>query len=161
MGFSSCGMWASVAVAYGLSSCGSRALERRLNGCGLVAPRHVGSSRARDQTCVPCIGRQILNHCTTREVPLLPIFDWVVWFFDIELYKLFIYFGYCHLSVISFVNIFSHSIGCLFILLMVSFAVQKHLSLIRSHFLRYRTLPPPLKSLLCPLQLVSLPRGNY
>ena len=37
------------------------------------------------------------------------------------------------LLVISFANIFSHSIGCLFILLMVSFAVQKLLSLIRSH----------------------------
>ena len=36
---------------------------------GLVAPRHMGSSWTRDQTYVPCIGRQILNHCTTREVP--------------------------------------------------------------------------------------------
>ena len=32
-----------------------------------------------------------------------------------------------------FANIFSHSIGYLFVLLMVSFAVQKHISLIRSH----------------------------
>ena len=32
------------------------------------APRHVGSSRTRDQSRVPCIGRQILNHCATREV---------------------------------------------------------------------------------------------
>ena len=39
------------------------------------------------------------------------------------------------LSVVSFANIFSHSIGCIFILFMVSFAVQKLLSLIRSHFL--------------------------
>ena len=37
------------------------------------------------------------------------------------------------LSVISFVNIFSHSVGCLLVLLMVSFTVQKLLSLIRSH----------------------------
>ena len=37
------------------------------------------------------------------------------------------------LSVILFANIFSHSEGCLFILFMVSFAVQKFLSLIRSH----------------------------
>ena len=37
------------------------------------------------------------------------------------------------LTVSSFANIFSHSIYCLFILLMVSFAVQKLLSLIRSH----------------------------
>ena len=37
------------------------------------------------------------------------------------------------LSVASFVNIFSHSEGSLFILFMVSFAVQKLLSCIRSH----------------------------
>ena len=36
------------------------------------------------------------------------------------------------LSVTSLANIFSHSIGCLFILFMVSFAGQKLLSLIRS-----------------------------
>ena len=36
---------------------------------GLVAPRHVGSSRTRDRTHVPCNGRQILNRCATREVP--------------------------------------------------------------------------------------------
>ena len=34
-----------------------------------MAPRHVGSSRTRDRTCVPCVGRRVLNHCTTREVP--------------------------------------------------------------------------------------------
>ena len=36
---------------------------------GLAAPRHVGSFQTRDWTCVPCIGRRILNHCATREVP--------------------------------------------------------------------------------------------
>ena len=35
---------------------------------GLVAPRHVESSWTRDQTPVPCIGRWILYHWTTREV---------------------------------------------------------------------------------------------
>ena len=34
---------------------------------GLVAPRYVGSSWTRARTCVPSIGRQILNHCATRE----------------------------------------------------------------------------------------------
>ena len=34
----------------------------------------MGSSQTRDQTCVPCIGRQILNHWTTREVQYLSIF---------------------------------------------------------------------------------------
>ena len=37
------------------------------------------------------------------------------------------------LSVISFANILSHLVGCDFVLLMVSFAVQKLLSFIRSH----------------------------
>ena len=37
------------------------------------------------------------------------------------------------LSVTSFANIFSHSVDCLSTLFMVSFAVQKLLSLIRFH----------------------------
>ena len=34
----------------------------------LVAPQQMGSSQTRYQTCVFCIGGQILNHWTTREV---------------------------------------------------------------------------------------------
>ena len=75
-GFSCCGARAlgtraSVVVVCGLSSCGLRALEHRLSSLwrmGLVAPWHVESSWTRDRTHVPCIGRQILNHCATREV---------------------------------------------------------------------------------------------
>ena len=37
------------------------------------------------------------------------------------------------LSVVSFAIIFSHSEGCLFTLLIVSFAVKKPVSVIRSH----------------------------
>ena len=37
------------------------------------------------------------------------------------------------LLVISFANIFSHSVGCLSVLLIVSLAVQKLLSLIKPH----------------------------
>ena len=44
----------------GFSSCGA---------LGLAALWHVESSQTRDQTRVPCICRQILNHLTTREVP--------------------------------------------------------------------------------------------
>ena len=36
-------------------------------------------------------------------------------------------------SVAKFANILSHSLGCIFVLFMVSFLVQKLLSLIRSH----------------------------
>ena len=52
------------------------------------------------------------------------------------------------LSVLSFENIFFHSIDCIFILLMVSFAVQKLLSLISSivyvyfYFLYFRRTDP-------------------
>ena len=41
------------------------------------------------------------------------------------------------LSILSFANIFSHSEGCLFTLLIVSFAVQKILSLVRSHLFTF------------------------
>ena len=41
------------------------------------------------------------------------------------------------LSVVSFAIIFSHSVGCLFTLLIVSFAVQKLLSLIRSYLFTF------------------------
>ena len=41
------------------------------------------------------------------------------------------------LSVVSFAIIFSHSEGCLFTLLIVSFAMQKLLSLIRSHLFTF------------------------
>ena len=41
------------------------------------------------------------------------------------------------LSVVSFAVIFSHCEGCLFTLLIVSFAVQKLLSLIRSHLFTF------------------------
>ena len=45
------------------------------------------------------------------------------------------------LSVVSFVIIFSHSKGCLFTLLRVSFAVQMLLSLIRSHLFTFVLFP--------------------
>ena len=52
-----------------LQSMGSRLSGLHQLWCtDLVAPRHVGSSWTRARTCVPCIGRRILNHCTTREV---------------------------------------------------------------------------------------------
>ena len=42
-----------------------------------------------------------------------------------------------HLSAVSFAIIVSHSEGFLFTLLIVSFAVQKFLSLIRSHLFTF------------------------
>ena len=61
-GFSSCGTWAQQ-----LWLAGSRAQAQQLWCTGLVTLQHVGSSRTRARTRVPCIGRRILNHCATRE----------------------------------------------------------------------------------------------
>ena len=68
---------------------------------------------------------------------LFPLFDWIVCFSVRELYELLVYFGNNPLSVVSFAIIFSHSEGCLFTLLIVSFGVQKLLSLIRSHLFTF------------------------
>ena len=74
--FSSCGKWGPLFIAVrrpftiGLSCCGAQAPDaqaQQLWLTGLVAPRHMGSSQTRAQTRVPCVGRQILNHCATRE----------------------------------------------------------------------------------------------
>ena len=46
---------------------------------GLVAPWHVESSQTRDRTHVPCIGRQILNHWTSREAWESPFYGWRNW----------------------------------------------------------------------------------
>ena len=54
----------------GLSCWGAQAPDaqaQQLWLTGLVAPWHVGSSQTRARTRVPCIGRQTLNHCATRE----------------------------------------------------------------------------------------------
>ena len=62
--------WAS--HCHGLSRCGAQAPDtqaQQLWLTGPAAPRHVGSSQTRARTRVPCIGRRILNHCTTREAP--------------------------------------------------------------------------------------------
>ena len=49
-----------------------------------------------------------------------------------------------YLLVASFAIIFSHSEGCLFTLLIVSFVVQKLLSLIRSHLFIFAFISSPL-----------------
>ena len=55
---------------HGPSCCGAQAPDaqaQQLWLTGLATPRHVGSSQTRARTRVPCIGRQTLNHCATRE----------------------------------------------------------------------------------------------
>ena len=49
---------------------GSRVLGlQQLWPMGLAALHHMESSNTRDQTCLPCIGRWILNHWTTMGSP--------------------------------------------------------------------------------------------
>ena len=79
--FSSCG-FSSSSGGFLLWSAGARCLWAQELGCmGLLAPQHMGSSRIRDWTHVPCIGRQILIHCTTKEV--LFYFKWVHFYSDV------------------------------------------------------------------------------
>ena len=55
-----------------LSCCGAQAPDAQAQSLwlmGVVTPWHVGSSQTRARTRVPCIGRQTLNHCATREAP--------------------------------------------------------------------------------------------
>ena len=73
----------------GLSCCGAQAPDaqaQQLWPTGLVAPRHVGSSQTRAPTRVPCVGRQILNHCATREAPVNTIDTLAGLFFVIQGY---------------------------------------------------------------------------
>ena len=84
---SSCGKWGPlfIVVRGPLTIVASLVAEhrlqmRRLSSCGArasVAPWHVGSSQTRARTHVPCISRQILNHCATREAP-------VHWFLNVK-----------------------------------------------------------------------------
>ena len=68
--FSSCGTQAQQ-----LWLAGFRAQAQQLWRMGLVAPWHVGSSRTRDRTHVPCIGRRIPNHCATKGSPTFFFFN--------------------------------------------------------------------------------------
>ena len=62
----------SLVAAIGLSDCGAWA--QSLLHSGLAAPsRWDLSSQIMDRTHVPCIARQILNHWTTKEVPIIDI----------------------------------------------------------------------------------------
>ena len=64
----------------GLSCCRAQAPDaqaQQLWLTGPVAPRHVGSSQTRARTRVPCTGRQILNHCATREALIPSLYVWI------------------------------------------------------------------------------------
>ena len=67
----------------------------------------------------------------------LPVFDGLLVFLVLSYMSCLYILEINPLSVVSFTIIFSHSESCLFTLLIVFFAVQKLLSLIRSHLFTF------------------------
>ena len=93
--FSSCGKWGAlfIAVRGPLTIAASPIAEhrlqtRRLSSCGSRAqlPRGMWDlPRPGLGTRVPCIGRQTLNHCATREAPFIHFYFFVFCSSDISL----------------------------------------------------------------------------
>ena len=72
---------------------------------------HVGSSHTRDQTHVPCIGRQIPNHWTTREAQIW-LFGLSLSFYKVSKRDLVILLEYKPRLQLLLLSHFSHVILC-------------------------------------------------
>ena len=64
---------------------------------------------------------------------LCPFFNCIVCLSGVQSCEFFIYFGDQALSEVSLANMFSHTVGSLFILMLFSLAMQKLFILMRSH----------------------------
>ena len=66
---------------------------------------------------------------------LYPIFSWNIWFVDVYFLEFFIFFGDQPFLDMGLAKNFSHSVGFHFVLLTVSFVLQKLCSFIKSNLL--------------------------
>ena len=122
-----------------LQSMGS---ERKLWCTGLVALRHVGSSQTRARTHVPCIGRQILNHCATREAPFAFLGPWILCSCSLSFFYCVLWLFLTHLWRASHLCLPSpHSLSSFPVLFFSMTAIQHIICL----FLRCLSLPALLE----------------
>ena len=96
----------------------------------IVTPSYSGVCIKRTLNCISLICFHVLvNHLVLWEkLPLRAsahFWSWIAWFLIVELYVLYIFWMLAPLLEGSFANIISHLVGCLLVLLIVSFPVQK------------------------------------
>ena len=89
-------------------------------------------------------------------------FNWIVCHPGVESCECFIYLGDQTLSEVSLANMFSNTVGSLFILMLFSLAVQKLFTLMRSHLFILSCMSLALgdvsvKILLCGISEIFLP----